>query len=336
MFEFQPINEKEREDYALWVENHPAGRLFHTLAWIDFICKEHRGVAKIYRVRRDGAVYGYWPFVLVKKGPFRLLGSPLRGWLTSKMGPLLEGPAEPELIAILVGLCAKEGISYFETAGDCLEDEVMVPQGFTSLTRETWVLDLCSTPEEQWAKLKHNCKKNIKKAERSGIEIRQLDEDTYHLPLYQMVADTLKSKKLAVPFQYRRLQLLKETVGQAGRLLFLGAFYQENFIGGHIWAYDRKTAYALVSASREEFREYRVNNLLLWEGIKRFIGMGLKQYDMYGGGKRNKGVADFKASFGSQYLTRPHFAISFSKIFSGLLYFYNHHYLSWKKHPLHL
>jgi CelD/BcsL family acetyltransferase involved in cellulose biosynthesis len=333
MFAFQPVQADEQADYQNWVDNHPFATLFHSLDWIDFICKETAGRARMYRILRDGHFLGYWPFVQVRKGPFRLLGSPLRGWLTAKMGPLLTEPAPPELIKALKELCRREKISYFETSGGMLPGEVMQSTGFSAMSWETRRLDLTADLEEQWLKLQHNCKKNIKKAIRSGIEIQQIDTNSYDLALYKMVAATFKGKKLAVPFPYRRIQLLKDTIGRGGKLLFLGAFHNGNFVGGHIWGHDQNCAYAFVSANNPEYQDYRVNNLLIWEGIKRFLEMGLTCYDMYGGGQGNKGVDKFKASFGSELQINHHFAISFSYIFSKLLLFYENYYLTWKKYP---
>ena len=118
---------------------------------------------------------------------------------------------------------------------------------------------------------------------------------------------------------------LQDRIGKDGKILFLGAFHEQKFIGGHIWGFDNNTAYALVSASRIDFRKFRVNNLLLWEGIRKFIELGLKTYDMYGGDKKG-GVANFKASFGSNYQSINHYNISFSKTFSKMLKIYEKYY----------
>ena len=335
MIKFCPISKDEHADYANWVENHPAGTLLHTLPWINFICTEQGGMPRIYRIVQNGEFYGYWPFIQVKKGPFKLLGSPLQGWMTQRMGPLLQGPAEPELISALKQLCLKERITYFETASELLKQDMMESSGFFTKIRGTWLLPLSSDLTEQWEKLHYNCKKNIKKAQRNKIEVRQLHDDTYLRPLYDLVVKTYERRGLAVPYHYKRykhLEILKNTIDKANRSLFLGAFYGDTFVGGHIWGYDKKTAYALVSASKKDFDQYRINNILLWEGIEKFITIGLETYDMYGGSKSKVGTARFKSSFGSTYQERPLFRISFSKIFSALLYFYENHYMRCKKH----
>lgn len=339
MFAVDLNDNKQIAQYADWVKNHPKFTLFHSLAWLDFICREHEGKLQVYSIKIDGEICGFWPFITVRKGPFRLLGSPLRGWLTSRMGPLfrepLDGNIKRELIADVKRLCQKEKVAYFETSGALLDEQIMQSCGFSTRYRETWVLELAENEDRQWEKLHYNCKKNIKNAYSSGIEIRELNDKALFKPLYGLVRETYKRKKMIVPFRYERLGCLNDTIGNRGQLLFLGAFYKGDFVGGHIWGYDAETAYAFVSASNPEFSQLRINNLLLWEGIKRFIRMGLKTYDMYGGSKENEGVSRFKSSFGSVYKKEPYFTASFSKVFSSIMNFYENYYLKWKNYPIH-
>lgn len=339
MFALNLIDNRQMDQYADWVKNHPNSTLFHSLPWLDFICREHNGKLQVYAITINGEICGYWPFVIMRKGPFHLLGSPLRGWLTSRMGPLIKEPMDKsdwhELITALQKLCIDEKITYIETSNAMFSEEIMQSCGFSTRYRETWLLELAENEDKQWEKLHYNCRKNIKKAYSSGVEIKELNDKTLFRPLYELVAETYKRKKMVVPFKYERLDYLNGTIGSYGQLLFLGAFYKGDFVGGHIWGCDKKTAYALVSASKSEFSQFRINNLLIWEGIKRFIRMGLKTYDMYGGSKENEGVARFKASFGSVYKKEPYFTLSFSKIFTKILNFYENYYLKWKKYPTH-
>ncbi|MBM3249738.1 MAG: GNAT family N-acetyltransferase [Candidatus Omnitrophica bacterium] len=333
-------DDKQIAQYTDWVKIHSKSLLFHSLPWLDFICREHKGALHVYSIKINDEICGYWPFITVRKGPFRLLGSPLRGWLTSRMGPLLfreplDGNAKRELIADVKRLCRKEKVAYFETSGALLDEEIMRSAGFSIRYRETWILELEENEDRQWEKLHYNCKKNIKNAYKSGIEIKELKDRAFFRPLYELVTQTYKKKKMTVPFRYERLGYLYDAIATRGQLLFLGAFYKGDFAGGHIWGYDTETAYAFVSASSPEFSQLRINNLLLWEGIKRFIGMGLKTYDMYGGSRENEGVSRFKASFGSVYKKEPYFTASFSRIFSGALNFYENYYLKWKNYPSH-
>jgi hypothetical protein len=326
-FELIVLSEGDRDRYATYVGSLRGSNLFHSLTWLEFIQKEQGAHLDLLEVRRDGRFYGYWPLLTVRKLGFRLMGSPLRGWLTSHLGPLLEGPAERELVQEMIRFCKKRGIAYLELAGKQLEEGALSGEGFTIKRRETWVLDIEADEVKQWEKLHHNCRKNIRKAERSDLEIRRLDDSRHFPRLYELVVRTFKKKRLPIPFPPRRLDLLQKTIGEHRQMLFLGAFLREEMIGGHIWGYDHHTAYALIVGHDQTHDDLRVTNKLLWEGIKRFIAMGLKKYDMYGGSRSMDGVTRFKASFGSSYESSPYFCLAMSPILRGALAVYESWYL---------
>ena len=313
---YQLVNRADNPaPYQEYVAGRTGSILFHGLPWLTFITREHAGRLHLLEIRRDGAFFGYWPLIAVRKMGVRLMGSPLRGWLTSHMGPLLEGALDRDLVQTLTAYSRQERIAYLELAGKSLEVEPLSEAGFEVRQRETWVLDIEADEDAQWSRLHHNCRKNIKKAERSDLVVVEMD-DAARLPdLYRLAAGTFRKKGLRVPYGARRLELLRDTIGASGQMLMLGAFHQDRFIGGHIWGHDAHTAYALIVGHDERFDDLRVTNKLLWEGIRRFVRMGLKEYDMYGGSKGMDGVTRFKSSFGSRYVASPFFGIAFSPLF---------------------
>src|SRR5262249_35674233 len=193
-----------------------------SLPWLDFIAREHAGQLQLLEILKDGAPCGFWPLLTVSKLGFKLMGSPLRGWLTSHMGPILDGPVEGDLIRSLLRFGRRSRIAYLEFSGKSVDDSVLAEFGFSTGLRETWVLDIEGSEEEQWSKLHHNCRKNIRKAERSPLEVRELEGPQYYPRLYELVVRTFRKKALPVPFAYRRLDLLQDTIGKSRQMLFLG------------------------------------------------------------------------------------------------------------------
>jgi GNAT acetyltransferase-like protein len=325
-YQFKDLSGGDRSPYTTYVGRLKESNLFHSLPWLDFIVREHSGRLLLLEVRRDGEFYGYWPLISVRKMVFKLMGSPLRGWLTSHMGPLLEGPLEEDLVQALKQLCLENRIAYLEVAGNGLDGSALLAAGFRPKLRETWILDIEASESAQWDKLHYNCRKNIKKAERGGVTVSPIDGPEFFPRFYDLVVKTFRKKGLSIPFGYRRLELLQDTIGKNGQMIFLGAFHQNEFIGGHIWGHDHHTAYALAVGHEERLDPLRVTNMLIWEGIKTFIRMGLKKYDMYGGSRTMDGVTRFKSSFGSYYAAKPYFSFSFSPIFDATMFVYENWY----------
>jgi len=326
-YELRDLSGGDLAPYESHVSRMQGSNLFHSRPWLEFITREHSGRLLLLEIRKDGRLYGYWPLIAVNKAVFRLLGSPLRGWLTSHMGPLLEGPLEEDLVRALMRLCAQNRIAYLEMAGQSLDASLLAAAGFSAKQRETWVLDIEADEQAQWDKLHHNCRKNIKKSERSDVMVSEIQGPQFLPRLYELVVRTFHKKGLPVPYGYRRLELLQDTIGTHGQMLYLGAYLHDEFIGGHIWGHDHHTAYALVVGHDEQHDPLRVTNKLVWEGIKRFVRMGLKRYDMYGGSRSMDGVTRFKASFGSNYLAEPYYCLTRSPLFGSAMFAYEHWYL---------
>jgi hypothetical protein len=77
------------QDWDRHIAAYPQKRIFHESAWLKFLALDHRGEAKVLRVTtRSGEERALWPGLVVRKGPVRIFGSPLRGWGTPVMGPL--------------------------------------------------------------------------------------------------------------------------------------------------------------------------------------------------------------------------------------------------------
>jgi hypothetical protein len=326
-YQLRDVSAGDLGPYKTYLSRMRKSNLFHSPPWLDFIVREHSGRLLLLEIRRSGEFYGYWPFITVRKLGFGLLGSPLRGWLTAHMGPLLEGPLEEDLIQALKRLCAQNRIAYLEVAGNSLDASILAVTGFAVNQRDTWVLEIEANEQAQWDKLHHNCRKNIKKAQRSDVMVSEIQGTQFFPRLYELVVRTFKKKGLPVPYGYRRLELLQDTIGASGQMLFLGAFLRDEFVGGHIWGHDHHAAYALVVGHDEQHDPLRVTNVLVWEGIKRFVRMGLQQYDMYGGSKSMDGVTRFKASFGSNYLSVPYYSLALSPLFGTAMFAYEHWYL---------
>ena len=63
--------------------------LFHQSGWLRFI-EETQGAKSLrFRIAENENQHGYFVGLVVKKGPLKILGSPLPGWTTDYMGPVV-------------------------------------------------------------------------------------------------------------------------------------------------------------------------------------------------------------------------------------------------------
>jgi len=120
----------------------------------------------------DGAeLIGLWPAYVLKKGPLKIIGSPLRGWFTPWLGPrFFQEVPESEIKALSQGAMyafdeyvAKNNFDYVECSSLNLDDETMLNLNYQPLTKATTVLDISLPSEDLLKSLGKTCQKKIKK-----------------------------------------------------------------------------------------------------------------------------------------------------------------------------
>src|SRR6185436_4392522 len=101
-----------------------------------------------WAVRRGNTTVGYFCAGMISKGFFRILGSPLKGWGTNSMGPLLSAGTDfREFLAALDGLAKSERLAMVEMEHPLLTPDLMTAFGYTTSTLWTYRVKL--EPDEQ-------------------------------------------------------------------------------------------------------------------------------------------------------------------------------------------
>src|SRR5262245_14420299 len=71
------------------LQQFPNRTVFHSLAWLRVLSEVHHLRMILARADVNGRCVAIWPCMALHKGPFRILRSPLPGWSTAYLGPLL-------------------------------------------------------------------------------------------------------------------------------------------------------------------------------------------------------------------------------------------------------
>jgi hypothetical protein len=89
---------------------------------------------RLWAIGGAATTIGYICGGFVRKGPFLLLGSPLKGWGTNYMGPIIDRDADPlRLRRALDDLAQREGLAMTELEGRPLSNAVMQASGFEAV-----------------------------------------------------------------------------------------------------------------------------------------------------------------------------------------------------------
>lgn len=295
--------------------------IFISKQWIEFILSENSGSLSFISLG-DYKL----PIIICKKFGFKVGGSPLRGWGTSKLS-LLSDHGED----IVYKNGQEPSLNYSELAENLkpfkldhyefsLGTNLPLPRSnFKLINRNTYILNLPGSEDDGWKNLGKKTRNMVRKAEKNDVIVTFSEDKDWITKYWEILEITFSKNKLKVPFPISRLSNLKDKLGSSN-ILFVGAYKENKMIAGAVIPYNKYKMVYLTGAANPGYFKYAPNNLIQWEIIKFGIKNNISLYDMYGGGQGS--IGRFKKSFGSNYYEFHHAVYENSLIFKTLLKFY--------------
>ena len=162
-------------------------------------------------------------------------------------------------------------------------------------------VDLNRSEEQIWASLRDNARQNIRKAERSGVTIREGRKLDDVQTFYRMHANLRKTKyrMFAQPFSF--FENIHAAFSSGDRLLVLLAEQDGMAIAGILFLIHEGTLYYKFNASTET--ALRPNDLLVWTGMKIGRQSGLSRFDFGVSDIEQPGLVRFKRKFATEERT---------------------------------
>jgi CelD/BcsL family acetyltransferase involved in cellulose biosynthesis len=243
-----------------------------------------------------------------RRGPFRLIGSPLPGSFTSYQRPVwLAAGSEGARHEILVGqrdFLRRRGYSSIEwwmPERDPGLEAIARAMGGSVIEVPTLLLDIEPSAEAMWKKMDSRGRNMVRKAERAGVVVRRCEgTDDEVSRYYRMLEGTFakSSRRPAHPQGFYRA--LVRGLVPADRLLFVAAEAGGRVLAMAVFVHDTEEMCFLSGTSLPDVAAYAPNNLLQWYAIRFAVERGLRVYDL--GGTGTAAVERFKRSVGA----RPH------------------------------
>lgn len=240
------------------------------------------------------------PAFLTRRGPFTLYGSPLRGTLTSYLGPvsLQEIPGTEELLAVIeeANLFAQKkwGIHYGRyTLRNAPDGPVPdLPANWEQQSGGSYRLNLTKGVDAVWAGLKSDCRRNIRKAQSSEIELVPFNDSRQYFELVDETYRRHGSSSWHPEGFFRNVlgELIPKNI-----LWSWGAEYQGQIISACLFLHDDREVHFVSGASKPQYGSLPTSYLLHWTAIERAAREGLKIYNSDASEVRS--IDQFKESF---------------------------------------
>lgn len=296
--------------------------LYHSPVWLKLI-ENSFGIEfkAISTFDQSNELVAITPFMIIIKGPFKLLGSPLRGLNTNFAGPLLSKKISTnEKLSIISSqheLAIKKA-SYVEWGLRINDAET--PQyfeklsllGYESVKRRTSIIDLSVEEEVIWKKFKGRARTSIRKALNSNVLVKKIDPtDKWIKKYYVMLNSTFNKQNKANPHPLKFFKNIRELVG-ANKAFFLSAEIEGRLIAAAIFLIDDNNLLYLSGSANNDGMKFSASSLIQWKAICIAKNLGAIYYDLNGLGVPS--IDKFKNSFGG------HESINYRWILKGKFY----------------
>jgi lipid II:glycine glycyltransferase (peptidoglycan interpeptide bridge formation enzyme) len=154
--------------------------------------------------------------------------------------------------------------------------------------------------EENWQKYKKRTRRDIRKAEKSGVRVKEITERKQIEVLYELYLKTMKRNKSCPVWARKALYAIYDNLVLKDKADIFFAELNENLIAGVISVYSRNTSYYFMSASDTEYLTYCPNDLLLHNVISNSISEGKECIDLMTSSESDMELIKFKDKWGTE------------------------------------
>ena len=304
----ESITEKKYISYISQANN--GENLYKTKIWLDHISKSFNAKLTFLKTSHNQSILALTPFMTLKKGPFYMTGSPLRGLYTDFLGPIyfedLSEDQQQEIIKSQHSFLSSMndyiewGVEYDSKQFDILNMN-LTNLGYEYTSRSTILIDLSVGHDEIWKRFHGRARNMIRKSEKNGVEVKLINPNPGWIKqYYSMLEDTFAFRNQAVPHPidfYDNLRLLSTQ----GKAFFFSAEAKGEMIAGAIFLDTGNRLLYLSGTSNKLGMKYAANSLIQWQAIKTAIENKIDRYDM--GGLGVPSIDKFKKSFGGDEIS---------------------------------
>jgi serine/alanine adding enzyme len=297
-----------RLDRTMWrsfIEEHDGGNIFHTPEMFDAFSRT-KGYRPIVWAAVDGRGR---PLALFLPVEISMMGGPLR-YLTTRavsFGSVLAapGPRGRDALSLLLrtyGRKVNRRVVFTELRNLADMEElrpVLAESGFELQDHLNFLIDLARPLEEIWGDIRPNARRNIRKAMRSEVVVRQARSLRDIDAAYEILRKAYG--RIRVPLPPRPLfRATFEILAPRGMVRVLLAEVDGVMIGALMLLFYKGVVVYWYTGSLREYSALRPADLLVWRSLELGQGSGFRTFDFGGGGSPDMhyGVRDFKAKFG--------------------------------------
>jgi hypothetical protein len=304
----EELKQSDISHYETLSENH--GTLFNSLSWLKMFGDK----VNLYGLyAKDGRLIGGFHLYQQRKMGFKIYRNPP---FTPTIGPIIKIEAKKPVSIMATWKRVLSLISDFmhslpysiislRLSTNVVDTQPFFWSKFKVIPNYTYIINLTQPIETIWNNLSSNHRNHMKKAIKSGLVTKQIDDLRI---VKDLVLKTFARQKKKFDSFYLD-KILFEYTNNSNSFAF--ATFKNNKVSScALFVYDNDKCYLIASGYDELYKHHGAGILTKWEGIKYAHNLNLKLFDFEG--SMIKRIEMFNRGFGGE-LT-PYYTINKARL----------------------
>jgi len=269
--------------------------IFYQSVW-SRVLKEGLGGQPLYFYLKDGGeIVAGLPGVLLNFRIFKIL------YASIPYGHLIgEKSYYSEFLHLLKKDFKRKGIDQVRLAESPFSDSYH-PESFKPISAKCTVLDLKGYDKEKiWQGYRKNIRRDVRKAQRSGLTIRSSDSIENANIFYRLYLSSMERNRTVAKYPIHWFETLYEFVIKKGLGAILLAELNERAIAGVVLIYSPSSTHYFHNGSEYEFLKFCPNELLIHFALEEAVEKGNSFFDFMGSDPGDLSLLHFKEKWGGQ------------------------------------
>ena len=295
------INELELDNKSIYLQKE----------WLECIKNGFNCDLTFLECRKElDEVIALTPFMIKKKGPFSISGSPLRGMYTEFAGCMFKNDYDKKSMQLILksqhNLLKKSNyyIEYgFKDSHEIfsLVNSALLELGYEYESRPSLLIDLSLGEEKIWKGFQGRARNMIRKANKSEISAKTIIPNSSWInEYYLLLTETFSKRGLSAPHPLKFfIEIIK--LYKSNNIKCVEVKKDDKLIAASIFILDQKRMTYFSGVANKEGMQLAATSLIQWHAIKESITSGFTEYDL--GGLGIDSIDKFKRSFGGEGIT---------------------------------
>lgn len=292
--DFKIINPSESPEWPDFVDSMPRGTFFHSAAWCKVLQRSYGFSPCYFSLWKNGCLTAAIPMMEVKSILTGRRGVSLP--FTDYCDPLV---LHEEVAKVLFDAIKPEGK---RRGWKCIElrgGAEYLGDGTASTFFYRHTLELTAGADRLFKNLRDSTRRNIRKAEKEGVEVR-FDNTLEALRDFYRINCLTRREHSLPPQPWKFFENVHREIISKGTGFVALACHEGNTVAANVYLHHGSEAIYKYGASDRTRQHLRANNLLMWEAIKWFACNGYRKLCFGRTERENEGLRQFKTGWGAE------------------------------------